>query len=359
MATKKSMAELRRKIDGLDRRILGLLSKRAVIAKQLGAAKSGKARSILDVARERAVVKAVLAANPGPLSNDAVEAVFREVISACRDSQRPVRVAYMGPEGTFSHEAAIKQFGRTAGHEAVATIAEVFSAVEAGRCSYGVVPVENTSEGAVTPTLDCLLGSGVRILAEVVVKVDHCLMSRDADVARIRRIASHPQPLAQCRRYLGERFPGLELRETASTTAAAKLAARTPTTAAIASRLAAKIYGLKLVARSVQDQAGNVTRFLVLGMDKQGRPSGDDRSSLVVSVRDEVGVLERVLKPFARNGVNMSMIESRPLAGRSWEYNFFMDISGHVEEKNVAFALAEVAKEAIAVKVLGSYPVAG
>jgi len=356
--TRDSLPELREQIDAIDRQILELLARRARTAQKIGTAKSVGSKSVLDVGREKAVFAAIRAANPGPLGDDAVEAVFREIISACRASQAPTSVAFLGPEGTFSHAAAVRQFGHSAQFEAVGTIDDVFGAVEAGRARYGVVPIENTTEGAVTPTLDALATTSLGVVAEILVKVDHHLLSKSGDASKIRTIASHHQPLAQCRRYLAEHYPGIEQQAAASTAAAAMLAAKRTGVAAIASKLAAEIYGLQVVARSIQDVAGNVTRFLVIGTDSQPKASGDDRTSLVILVRDEVGVLGRILQPFTGNKVNLSMIESRPLPGRPWEYRFFIDVGGHVTDKRLARALAEIDHIALSTKVLGSYPVA-
>jgi chorismate mutase/prephenate dehydratase len=355
---RKTLADLRDDIDAVDAKLLELLSRRARIAQQIGEAKSRGAKRVLDIAREKAVLTAVRDGNPGPLSDEAVEAVFREIISACRASQQPTSVAYMGPAGTFSHAAAVKQFGRTAEFEPVATIGDVFAAVEAGRARYGIVPIENTTEGAVTPTLDALATTPLVIVAELLVKVEHHLLSKGGDARKITRIASHPQPLAQCRRFLADHFPGVEQLPTASTAAAAKLAAEESRTAAIASRLAGELYALRVVRASIQDDPGNVTRFMVIGAEERSKPSGRDRTSLVVSVRDEVGVLERVLRCFAGNKVNLSMIESRPLAGRPWEYRFFIDVTGHAGDAGVARALAQIDRFSISTKVLGSYPIA-
>ena len=365
MASRKtkveSLEKLRARIDDVDQRILKLLTERARTARDIGAAKNRGAASVLDVARERAVVRAVRRANDGPLSDDAVEAIFREIVSACRAAQAPTSVAFLGPAGTFSHAAALKQFGRTAVFVPVDTIGDVFTAVEAGRAHYGVVPVENTTEGAVTPTLDGLADTPLKVIGEVLVRVDHYLVSKSGERGRVKRIVSHPQPLAQCRTYLAKHFPGVALDAAASTAVAAAAAAKNPALAAIASRLAAQIHDLRVVAPSIQDNPANVTRFLVLSdvsPDSPPRRSGEDRTSLVVSVHDEVGVLGKVLHPFTANRVNLSMIESRPILGRPWEYRFFLDVTGHVEDKPLARTLAAVAKVATSTKVLGSYPVA-
>lgn len=355
---KKTLPELRTAIDDLDRRILDLVTKRAELAKSVGEAKAVGQRGVLDAAREKQILTAIRKANRGPLRDQAVVAIFGEIISGCRAVQRPITVAFFGPHGTYTHEAAVGQFGGSALLDACDSIPEVFTAVETERATFGIVPVENTTEGAVTPTLDSLAETTAVILAERVLRIDHCLMAKDADPKKIRRIASHPQPLAQCKRYLAENFPGVELLPTASTVAAAKLAASEPGTAAIGSRVAQGLYSLELVARSIQDNAANVTRFLVIGPDQKTKPSGHDRTSLVVTVKDQVGILERIIRQFARNKVNLSMIESRPLVGRSWEYRFFVDVTGHASSEPVAKALASLERIALSVRVLGSYPIA-
>ncbi|MBI5506278.1 MAG: prephenate dehydratase [Deltaproteobacteria bacterium] len=355
---KKSLTDLRTAIDDVDRRLLDLVAKRAGLAKAIGQAKAADQHGVLDVGRETQVLAAIRRANPGPLRDDAVESIFREIISACRAIQCPITVAFLGPPGTYSHAAAVHQFGSSARFDPCDSIPEIFTAVETGRAAFGVVPVENTTDGAVTPTLDALAETTATILAESILKIDHCLMAKDTDRTKVRRIASHLQPLAQCKRYLAENFPGIELLATTSTTAAAKLAASEKGTAAVGSALAARLYGLEVVARSIQDNAANVTRFLVIGPDQKTKSSGRDRTSLVVTVKDQVGILERIIRQFSRNGVNLSMIESRPLVGRSWEYRFFVDVSGHANDAPVAKALESLQRIALSVKVLGSYPMA-
>lgn len=358
MSASKTLTELREDIDAIDGRLVQLISQRARIAQKIGRMKNDGARAVLDTGREREVLETVRANNPGPLAGEAIDGIFREIISACRAAQQPISVAFLGPEGTFSHAAAIRQFGHAAEFQGVKAIADVFAAVESGRARYGVVPIENTTEGAVTPTLDALADTSLRIVAELTIKIDHCLLARDENPAVVRRIVSHPQPLAQCRRYLAETFPRIEPEAATSTAAAARMAASQRGTAAVASELAAEIYGLHVVARRIQDEPGNVTRFIVIGSDPLMKASGRDRTSLVILVRDEVGVLGRILSPFTENKVNLSMIESRPLAGRPWEYRFFVDVSGHCSDRRVARALAAIERIAISTKVLGSYPVA-
>jgi chorismate mutase/prephenate dehydratase len=359
MSPRKSLNDLRKDIDTVDRKLLELLSRRARLAQEIGKHKRKTSRAVLDVAREKRVLAAVTAANRGPLRDEAVESVFREVISACRSHEEPTRVAFMGPQGTFSQAAAVKQFGSSAEYDAVGSIPDVFAAVEAGRASFGVVPMENTTEGAVTPTLDALAETSTSIIAEIGVPIEHCLMSRSGDLAKVRRVVSHPQPLAQCKRWLAVHLPGVETVAASSTAAAARDATRAASTAVIGSRMAARIYGLRVAARAIQDNPANVTRFLVIGYPTHIQASGQDRTSLVVLVKDEVGVLERIIRQFSRNKVNLSMIESRPIIGRPWEYRFFIDVTGHVDEEPVARALAGLSRFALQVKVLGSYPAGG
>lgn len=359
MPKSKSLPELRKQIDAVDHKILDLLARRGALAGAVGEAKRRGDRKVLDVGRERAVLARLRKANQGPLSGDAIQAVFREIISACRATQQPTTVAYLGPEGTFSHAAAIKQFGHGAEFHGVATIADVFASVESSRCSFGVVPIENTTEGAVTPTLDALAETTTEILGELVVKVEHCVLGNPKATGTARSIASHPQALAQCRRYLAEHYPGVATLPSASSAAAARMARDKRSVLAIGTRLAAELYELEIKAESIQDNPNNVTRFLVVGSDAHTQPSGRDRTSVVVTVKDEVGVLERIIRQFSRNKVNLSMIESRPILGRRWEYRFFVDVTGHREDAAVANALASLERVALSVKVLGSYPVEG
>jgi chorismate mutase/prephenate dehydratase len=361
MAKRKSLPELRKSIDDVDRKILDLVSKRARIALEVGEAKNRGVRVVLDVAREKSVLDRLRKTNPGPLAGEAIEAIFREIISACRAAQEPTTVAVLGPVGTFSHAAAVKQFGETAIYEPVNTIADVFSAAESGRARYGVVPIENTTDGAITPTLDALADTPLRVVAEVLLKIDHHLLARSGDPRKVKRIVSKSEALAQCRNFLAHTFPGVPQESWSSTAAAALEAKKTPGTAAVASAFAGRVHGLKTVEASIADNPSNVTRFLVVGDVAPEAPfkaSGDDRTSLVISVRDEVGVLGRILQPFTANKVNLSMIESRPIVGRSWEYRFFVDVCGHVNDANLTKALRAVDRISISTKVLGSYPIA-
>jgi chorismate mutase / prephenate dehydratase len=283
--------------------------------------------------------------------------VFREVISACRALERPIEVAYLGPEATFSHMAAREQFGANAHFVPAASIPQVFDEVERGGTDFGVVPIENSTDGVVTYTLDRFLDSPLRIAAEICLEVNQCLVSKSGRAERVRKIVSHPQGLAQCQRWVATHYPHAATAETASTAGAAQEAARHPETAAIASAMAAEVYGLQVIAENIQDVSFNETRFVVIGADDSAGPSGDDKTSAVFSIRDEVGILHRMLAPFASNKINLTRIESRPLKGRPWEYVFFLDFLGHRKERGVARALEQLSGLCRMLKVLGSYPV--
>ncbi len=358
MPRQKSLDALREQIDRIDAQVLRLLNRRASLALRIGRSKAHRQDGVLVSGRERRIYDRLFALNEGPLPNKAVRAIYREIISASRALQKPCRVAYLGPEATFTHLAAREYFGSQALFVPAETIPQVFAEVEQERADYGVVPVENSTEGAVGITLDRFVDSPLCIVSELSLEVRHCLLSRSSLLRQVRRVVAHRQSLAQCRHWLATHLPGIPLEETASNARAAEVAARDPRAAAIAGKLAAERYGLKVLAEGIQDQAANLTRFLVLGRPSHPTtPSGHDKTSVLFLVKDEVGILCRMLKPFAQNGVNLLRIESRPLKGRPWEYLFFLDLEGHLEEEGVSRALKELAKECLLLKVLGSYPV--
>jgi chorismate mutase/prephenate dehydratase len=301
-------------------------------------------------------VDALARDNPGPFPNAGLGPVFREIISATRSLEDRVEVAYFGPEGTFTHQAALEHFGALASLRALPSIREVFAAVEGGKQALGVVPVENTTEGVVTQTLDALAEFDVTLCAEVMLRVSHALLSRSGRLEDVARVASHPQPLAQCRRWLDRNLPKAERIETASTVAAAQRAAAEPGTAAVASAAAADAYGLLAVASGIEDRRDNTTRFLVLGRDWPAR-SGNDLTSAVFTIRkDRPGGLHRLLSPFADAGVNLTSIHLRPIPGKPWEYLFFVDLEGHRSDATVAAALEAAAQVASSSRVVGSFP---
>lgn len=351
-----SLAQLREQIDRVDSQILTLLNRRARLAARIGHAKRQDAAGVYVPGRERQILARLAKLNQGPLPNDAIRAIYREIISASRALEQPLRVAYLGPEATFTHMAAREQFGSQAVFVPVATIPQVFAEVERSRADYGVVPIENSSEGGVAITLDMFVETSLHIIAEVSLEIRHCLLSRAAQLAQIKRVLAHPQALAQCRRWLAAQLPGALTEEVPSNARAAELAATDPHVAAIASRFAAEYYQLNVIEANIQDQAANFTRFVVLGREQHpNRPSGHDKTSLLLSVRDEVGILYRTLKPFSDNAISLLRIESRPLKGRPWEYLFFIDVEGHVSDEPLARALREIEPLCLLVKVLGSY----
>ena len=355
MQKKQTLAKLRQDIDGVDDRILELLNKRATLVMQVGALKS-EAKSDFHVPnREREIYDRLSAANPGPFPADAIRGVFREIISASLSLEHPMRVAFLGPKATFSHLAAMQQFGLSAELSPERSIPAVFEAVEKGDAYYGIVPVENTTEGMISHTLDMFMESELKINAEVLLEVSHFLLSRTGRFEDIKKVYSHPQPLAQCRKWLAENLPNVPVVDVASTTLAAQIVADDYTAAAIASEYAASIYNLKVVKARIEDQVNNFTRFLVIGR-KVTEPSKDDKTSLMFLVRDEPGILHRMLEPFAKRGINLSKIESRPLKKKAWEYIFYLDLSGHISDPQVAEAVKELGLCCQFVKVLGSYP---
>jgi chorismate mutase/prephenate dehydratase len=347
---------LRVAIDKVDREILARLNERARLVEQVGVRKRATGAPIYQAARERDLVAALEAENTGPFPTTGIRPVFLEIISAGRTLEATLRVAYLGPEGTFSHLAARETFGSHAVFLPQATIADVFAAIERRQADLGVVPVENTTEGVVTQTLDTLAESELPICGETVLPISLCLLSRSGRLEDVRRVASHPQPLAQCRAWLDRNLPRADRVEMASTVAAGELAAREPDVAAVGGRLAAELLGLAIAAENVQDRRDNSTRFVVLGGEATP-PSGHDLTSLVFTVRKaESGALHRLLDPFARHGVNLTSIQSRPMKGTPWEYLFFIDVEGHRSDAAVQSALAEAAKIAHSSRVLGSFP---
>lgn len=359
MLGKPSIPALRRQIDRIDDQLLRLLNRRARLALAIAKQKARNNSSVYAPGREKGVLARLVRANPGPLSERLVRAIFREIISASRSLEQRLGIAYLGPEATYTHLAARQLFGAAADYRPAGTVAEVFHDVESGRADLGVVPVENSTEGMVAHTLDLLAESRLAICAEVSLAVRHCLLARPGTpLDSVRRIVAHPQALAQCRGWLATHLPRVPTEQEASNARAAERAREEAGVAAIAAEAAADAYGLAILARAVQDDPGNLTRFLVLADHDAEQPSGDDKTSILFSVRDEVGILSRMLKPFATHHIDLIKIESRPLHGRPWEYVFFLDLKGHRRERRVQRALAEVERGALRLKVLGSYPAA-
>lgn len=351
----QTLADLRRQIDALDDQILDLLNRRARLVIAVGKAKEGASGDFYVPSREQAIYARLIAANPGPFPEEGVRRVFREIISASLSLEQPLKVAFLGPQGTFTHVAAMQQFGFSAQLVPLKSIPSIFEEVGRGRADYGVVPVENSNEGVVSHTLDMFMESDLKIIAEVLIEVSHDLLNVSGRIEDVRRVVSHPQALAQCRAWLEENLPDVPLVDVGSTALAAQQAAEDETVAAIASEAAATLYGLRSVKHRIEDNPNNFTRFLVIGR-KTPEPGGQDKTSIMFSVRDEPGILYRMLEPFSKHGINLSKIESRPMKGRAWEYIFFLDLEGHIREEQVAGAVEELHGYCQFLKVLGSYP---
>jgi chorismate mutase/prephenate dehydratase len=336
---------LREQIDAVDQVLLEALNQRAKLVLEVGRVKHGDGSAVYEPSRERRIVDGLTAANPGPFPDAGLAPVFREIISATRSLEDAVQVAYMGPEGTFSHQAALQHFGALGRLESVATIRDVFADVETGRSHLGIVPVENTTEGVVTQTLDCFAEFDVQICAESLLPVSLDLFSQSGQTGEVSRIASHPQPLAQSRRWREENLPGIPAIEAPSTAAAALLAVEDASVAAIGSSVAAEVNGLTTIASGIEDRRDNTTRFRVIGRDRPSR-SGKDLTSVVCTIRkDQPGALHR-----------LTSIHLRPIKGKPWEYLFFLDLEGHSDDPELAAALEATLSIALSTRVLGSFP---
>jgi len=351
---------VRARIDAVDEEIHRLISERARLAQQVGISKAagGRAVDFYRPEREAQVLRMVVDRNEGPLSDEVLVHVFREIMSACLAQQEPLKVGYLGPEGTFSQQAVLKHFGRSAHGMPMVSIEEVFQEVENGAADFGVVPVENSGQGTIQITLDMFLTSNLKICGEVELRVHQFLLSRSGRIEDIERIYSHPQSFAQTQAWLRGNLPKVEKIPVSSNAEAARRARNSDDAAAIAGESAGHVYGLKkVIMGSIEDHADNTTRFLVLGR-QIFPPSGHDRTSVLVFIKDQPGALFNVLSPFARHGVSMNRIESRPSHQAKWEYGFFIDLAGHVEDEPMKKALAELEAHAAQIKILGSYPVA-
>jgi chorismate mutase/prephenate dehydratase len=356
--TDAELEKLRERIDAVDVALLDSLNERVRLVEAVGRLKRDTGTVVYEPGRERRIVEGLSQRNLGPFPDAGLGPVFREIISATRSLEEPVQVAYFGPEGTFTHQAARHQFGEQSPLASVPTITEVFAAVEGGKVALGVVPVENTTEGIVTEAYDALAQFDVTICAEIVLRISHDLLSSTGRLEDIEEVASHAQPLAQCRRWLDTRLPDVERKQSTSSATAAQQAAKDPTghKAAIGSHIAAEAYGLQVVESGIEDRRDNSTRFLVLGQTPPS-PSGRDLTSAVFTIRkDQAGGLFRLIQPFAKEGVNITTIQLRPIHGKTWEYLFFLDLEGHQQDAAVRAALEGASTVAHSSRVLGSFP---
>lgn len=359
--SEQQLQALRVRIDSLDQKILELISERALCAQEVGKVKmaelaEGETAVFYRPEREAQVLKRIMELNPGPLDNEEMARLFREIMSACLALEQPLKVAYLGPEGTFSHAAALKHFGLSAHARSMAAIDEIFREVVAGAVSYGVVPVENSTEGAINHTLDSFLEHDIVICGEVELRIHHhLLVGENTKTDHITRIYSHAQSLAQCRKWLDAYYPNVERIAVASNAEAAKRVKGEWNSAAIAGDMAASLYGLTIHAEKIEDRPDNSTRFLIIG-NKDVPASGDDKTSIIVSVSNKPGALHELLIPFHDNGVDLTRIETRPSRSGKWSYVFFIDFLGHRSDPLVKDVLEKIVSQSTGVKVLGSYP---
>ncbi len=351
------LSELRDKIDEIDKQILQLINQRASCALEVAKTKiaQGEQGAFYRPDRESLVLRRIMDLNQGPLSDQTAVRFFRELMSACLALEKPMDIAFLGPEGTFTQQAVFKHFGHAVKTNPVTTINEIFSAVESGCCQFGVVPVENSTEGVISHTLDRFLTSPLKICGEVEIRVHQNLMGQTADLTEITEVFSHQQSLAQCRQWLDKHLPHAQLTAVSSNAEAARLATIHKKTAAVAGIVAAEVYDLTIIERNIEDEPNNTTRFIIIGQQSSS-PTGNDKTSLVVSTGNQPGALHKILEPFAKFNIGMVHIESRPSRQGLWDYVFFIDIEGHSEDKVIEQALDMVKDSVNMFKLLGSYP---
>jgi len=351
----KKLGDLRQKIDAIDDQILELLNRRSALVIEVGRLKAKNGLPFFVPSRERAIYDRLAASNPGPFPSTAIRSVYREIISASLSLEQPLSVAYLGPKATFTQEAAIRQFGLSARFVPAKSIPAVFDEVLRGRADYGVVPVENSNEGIVSHTLDMFLDSDLKIYAEILLEVSQSLLSLSGRLEDVQKVVSHPHALAQCRNWLEEHFPDVPQMDVSSTARAAEMAMEDGGCAALASEMAATLYGLRVIQRKIEDNPNNFTRFLVISRTSP-QASGHDKTSLMFAVRDAPGILCRMLEPFSKRHINLTKIESRPIKKKAWEYVFFLDLEGQIGDPGIAAAVEELGSHCQFVKILGSYP---
>ncbi|MCX7661977.1 MAG: prephenate dehydratase [Candidatus Omnitrophica bacterium] len=351
----ENLQELRKKIDQIDKKLVELLNKRTDLALKISQIKLKSGQNVYSPERESYILKRIAKLSKGPLNKEALQAIYREIMSSTLSLNAPLRIAYLGPPASFTHLAAQKRFGSQVEYVALDSISEVFSEVERGSCDWGVVPIENSIEGAVTHTLDMFVDSDLKICSQIILDVSHHLLG-NTTLKRIKKIYSNPQVFGQCRIWLQKNLPGIEKIEVSSTTRAAQIVKNKKDSACIASLLAAKVYKLKVLASHIEDSPHNITRFLVIGKNDVP-PTGEDKTSIMFSIKDRVGALHDMLAPFKKYGINLTKIESRPSKKRAWDYYFFVDLEGHRQDPNVRKALRELEERCTYLKVLGSYPI--
>ncbi len=352
-----TLLSLRKRIDAIDNQILALLKERLRCAQEVGKIKNRENRAKWDPQREREIFDRLRRYNAGEFPEPSLNSIFREIITTCRLSQKQADVAYLGPEATFSHLAGVKNFGHSATYRPMETIEDIFQEVERGRIQYGIVPVENSIEGAVTSTLDCFMKYQTKICGEVLLEIRHNLVNLSGDLEDVKRVVSHSQPLAQCRQWLKKNLPGVPRQSVFSTGLAAQMAAEDPEIGAIASELAISTYSLQVVVRGIEDYRGNTTRFLVIGRQSPSK-SGKDKTSLLLGLLDRPGALHDILSVLAQRGINLTRIESRPVKSEPGKYLFFIDMLGHMEDAHIEDAFNDLRPCCSQLEWLGSYPVA-
>lgn len=350
--------KLRDEIDAIDEEVLKLLNKRSNVVLEIAKIKRENKVKFYSPEREQQIIERLTSLNKGPFPNDALKALYREILSASLSIEEPLKVAYFGPVATFTHLAALRHFGSSAAFMPVDSIKDVFEAVDSGKAEFGVVPIENSNEGVISYTLDMFMDYDLKITAEIMLEVSHNLLSKSGDKSRIRKIYSHPPATAQCRRWLEANMPGVPVMEATSTAKAAEIASKEEDAAAIASELAAKVYDLNFVESHIEDSKHNVTRFLVIAKESYPR-TGKDKTSIMFSIKDRPGALYDILSPFKKAKINLTKIESRPSRRKAWEYIFFVDMEGHTEDKKVRKAIEGVKEGCLYLKILGSYPHGG
>jgi chorismate mutase/prephenate dehydratase len=357
MSSITPLSELREKIDAIDAQLLQLINQRAECALEVAKTKlaQGETGSFYRPDRESLVLRRIQELNQGPLSDNTTMRFFRELMSACLALEKPLEIAFLGPEGTFTQQAAFKHFGHAVKTIPATTINDIFDTVESGHCQFGVVPMENSTEGVISHTVDRLLNSPLKICGEVEIRVHQNLMGLGENLSDITEVYSHSQSLAQCRRWLAKNLPHAQQTAVNSNAEAARLATANQHTAAIAGITAAEVYDLPIIAKNIEDEANNTTRFIIIG-EQVSAPTGKDKTTLVLSTSNQAGALYKTLEPFATAGVGMMNIESRPSRQGLWEYVFFIDIEGHSEDEKVAAALASLKNKVTMLKLLGSYP---